>query len=183
MKSQINPHIGKFIATVILPIFIQSCCNYYKVEDNRKVASTPNAVIQANPYRYFILRTGASAYYMNNIMLSQRGDSLTCMLDTLPAEHKLHLRNGRGGHMRYKKNQPEAVVLNEVHMYVQQDGAAVAGHNYTLALEKVKKIEVLEKDEGRTTVSYVLGGLGIASGVILSFLAINLAANPIHFGQ
>jgi len=104
--------------------------------------------IAANPERYFVLRSGASpgkAYHLSNMVESADKKSLTCTLDTLPAEHQLHLSNGRGGKMRYKRHQPEKAVLSEIHLYILNDDSIVAGNNYTLVLDKIQKIEVLKK--------------------------------------
>jgi hypothetical protein len=154
-------------AIILLLIATGACKNFYKVADQSNITAVTSDVTSPNPARYFILRAGANAYYMNNIVLSQDRKSLTCRLENLPDEHKLHLRNGRGGNMRYKKNEPEANVLNEVHLYIPLDTAAKAGKNYFLSLSKVHKVEVLEKDQGRTKASYVLGGVAIAAGAYL----------------
>jgi hypothetical protein len=139
--------------------------NYYKISKSPENTSAPNSVIHNNSQRYFILRDGDSAYYMSNV--SYYKDSLMCTLETLPPEHRLHLKNGRNGNMRFKKYQPEAVVLNEVHVYKKQADNSQAGKDYSLMYNSIRKIEVLEKNKTRTTISYVLGGLAIASPIVL----------------
>jgi hypothetical protein len=155
--------------TIVIAIQF-SCMNYYKISKTSQNRSTPDIIIQANLQRYFILRNGDSAYYMSNIISNDK-KSLTCTLDTLSSQHKLHLANGRNGKMRFKKYTPEAVVLNEVHIYIQQDTTALPGNNYTLMFDKIQKTEVLEKNKGRTTTSYILGGICI----VVSILAIGTA--------
>lgn len=63
-------------------------------------------------------------------------------------------------------------MLNEVHFYITPDTVPKFG-KYTLDLNKVQKIEVIEKDKKRTTGSYVLGGLIITSVIILITAAIS----------
>jgi hypothetical protein len=173
MKTQIKPlKIGTKAAIVLLLFIAQSCSNYYKVADTPKDAAKPEKVIAADWQRYFILRTGKDAFAMNEVKLSEDKRSLTCILDSLPDEHKLHLHNGRGGHMRYKKDEPEAAVLDEIHLFVPQDPTAVVGNSYTLELDKVQKIEVLEQDKKRTRRSHVFGGLAIAAGVTVVLFAV-----------
>ncbi|HEY4323144.1 MAG TPA: hypothetical protein VGN20_04140 [Mucilaginibacter sp.] len=175
MKSLINLlKIRKFTGIIILLIFTQSCCSYYKVAKAPDVAVTPAEIVQANPQRYFILRAGTSAYCMNNVVLSQDKKTLTCTLDSLPDEHKLHLKNGINGKMRYKRTRAEAPILNEVHLFVTPDPFAVAGARYTLVLEKVQKVEFLEKDKGRTTKSYILGGVVVTT--LVAVVVISIAA-------
>jgi len=163
----LNTPFKKGVSVVLLLIAVQACSNYYRVSKKSNITAVTNAASVVNTKRYFILRSGSSAYYMNNIVLSKDRQSLTCSLQALPKEHTLHLHNGRGGTMRFKIAKPEAAVVNEVHLYIPWDSTAVAGKSYSLSLNRVMKIEVLEKDKGRTTLSYVLGGLAITGGAIL----------------
>ena len=77
--------------------------------------------------------------------------------------------------MRYKKHKPDSVVLSEVHFYIRTDTNVRAGGSYILDLAKVEKIEILVKDKGRTTRSYILGGVGITIGVVVVASIIALA--------
>jgi hypothetical protein len=176
MKSQIKHNLGKFTAIIMLLTLTQSCRTYYKVAMPPDVAATPAGIIQANPQRYYVLRTGSNAFSMNNIALSKDEQALTCVLDTLPPEHKLHLHKGREGNMHYKRSGPEAAVITEVHLYVPQDTAANIGATYTLALNHIQKIEVLEKDKQRTSTSYVFGGVLIVAGAVVVLLSIAVAS-------
>ena len=156
-----------FTAVIVCLVGAISCMNYYKVSDKSNMSVVTDTTSVANMNRYFILRTGSNAFYMNNIVLAKDRKSLTCLLEALPEEHTMHLHKGRGGHMRFKIDKPENVVTNEVHIYIPRDSAATAGKSYFLSLNKVIKLEVLEKDKGRTRLSYVLGGLAIAGGALL----------------
>ncbi|MEI8059554.1 MAG: hypothetical protein WCG67_05295, partial [Ferruginibacter sp.] len=125
--------------------------------------------------RYFVLRSGKQAFYMNNVVLSEDKKSLTCSLEALTENHQFHLKKGRGGQMKYRKNDPvEDLVLNEVHFYIPADSSTAAGV-YTLQLDKVEKIEVIEKDEARTRSSYIVGAIGYTIGA-LAVVAIIIAA-------
>ncbi|QEC67668.1 hypothetical protein FRZ67_10325 [Panacibacter ginsenosidivorans] len=158
--------------------FITSCQSFYKVSKTPVATAHTDSLVTANPQRYFVLRSGTSpgkAYHMSNMVVSPDKRSITCMLDSLEPEHQLHLKNGRGGNMRYKINKPEKAVLDEIHLYIANDDAIVAGSNYTLALDKVQKIEVLEKNKGKTTTSWVLGSIGYTVGAIV-VVAVIIAA-------
>jgi hypothetical protein len=165
MQSNKPLNVIAFMAIVFL-IASQSCMNFYQVRSSAKLPSTKDSVIQAYPNRYYILRTGDQFYTMNNVALSDDRKSLSCRLDSIPAEHTLQMINGRGGHLQYKRNQPENVVVNEVHIFTSPDKTAVAGSNYIIALDKISKIEVLEKNKGKTATSYVFGGLGITVAAV-----------------
>ena len=152
-----------------------ACHTYYKAinlpaaNNNRRTAAIDSLNLQA---RYFILRNGSQAYYMENISFSTDQKTLYCILDTLSPDHKLHLTNGRRGKMQY--NLEDLYILNEVHFYIQPDTLATLGR-YTLQLDNVQKIEVIEKDKKRTTNSYVIGALGYTIGALAVVTIIALA--------
>ena len=67
--------------------------------------------------------------------------------------------------MQYKKFNPnEFNVLNEVHIFIEADSAVAIGENYSLPLEGIRKMEIIEKDKKRTTVSYIVGGVAYTLG-------------------
>jgi len=158
------------VSTYVLIITLLPSCmnNYYKIS-KAPTASTPEAIIQSNLNRYFILREGDSAYHMSNIIINNDKQLLTCKLSTLPNEHKLHLKLGRGGDMRYREAKSEGIVLNEIHIYTLQDSAAAPGNSFSLPIDKIMNIEVLVKDKDRSTMSHVFGYIGIAILVFLAF--------------
>ncbi|GAA4741589.1 hypothetical protein [Flavisolibacter ginsenosidimutans] len=156
-------------------LFIAAAChNFYKATAGRTgpyASGTIDSLESRN--RYFVLRTNSQAFYMKNMALSADRQSLSCTLDTLPPAHKLHLVNGRGGNMRYKKNELDDLqVLNEVHLYATGVSNAAIGENFSLPLDKVQKIEVIEKDQKRTTNSYVIGAVGYTVGAFAVAVAI-----------
>ncbi|MEI7734835.1 MAG: hypothetical protein WCI49_05185 [Ferruginibacter sp.] len=161
----------------MIPIII-SCHNYYKAAPATGLNSTEKAVLADSlklQKRYFVLRSGKQAFYMNNVVLSEDKKSLTCSLEVLPEIHQFHLAKGRGGKMRYRKNDSdEKLVLNEVHFYIPTDSSTAVGA-YSLQLDKVEKIEVLEKDGPRTRSSYIIGAIGYTIGS-LAVVAIIIAA-------
>lgn len=154
--------------TLLSLLAMQTAChNYYRVSKTPVTAATTDIEKLKLQNRYFILRCGNTAWFMSGISLSADQKTLQCTLDSLPPEHKLHLSGGRRGKLGYKKDKPENGVLNEVHFYIPTDKTAMPGTGYTLSLDKVQKIEVLEKDKGRTTGSYVIGAIGYTVGAFL----------------
>ena len=168
-------HKIKILATVVILFTIllafAACKNYYKISKNN-ISNPPGYSLDSleKKDRYFVLRAGNNSYYMNNIVLSADQKTLTASLDTLLLSHMVHLGNGRGK-MRYKNS--ESSVLNEVHLYVKDIPGQFG--NYTLSLNDITKIEVLEKNKGRTTASYILGTLGYTLGTMALASAIIVA--------
>jgi hypothetical protein len=166
------------LAAISLLMLFTNCHHYYQAKQANASSSSQKAATVDSlrlSDRYFILRNGSEAYYMNNISLSADKKTLNCNLDILPVNHQFHLAKGRNGKMKYNKNEPEdLLVLNEVHFFIQPDNTATPG-KYTLELDKVQKIEVIEKDKKRTTSSYVIGSLGYTVGSLV-VVAIIIAA-------
>jgi hypothetical protein len=170
-----------YIIGLLSLVFVTACHNYYKASQTRLGSASERAAVVDSlklQNRYFVLRSGDNAYYMKNLSLSADQTTLNATLDALPPEHSLHLANGYKGKMRYRSRSLDVAVLSEVHFYIPEDTLAKPG-NYTLSLDKVQKIEVLEKDKGRTTGSYVIGALGYTLGslVVVTVIAVALKSS------
>jgi hypothetical protein len=148
---------------------ITSCHNFYKATAGKSGVNAAGSIDSLKlQNRYFILRTGGQAYYMNNMVLSSDRKTLSSTLDSLPPEHKLHLKNGHKGNLQYKKiDINEVQVLSEVHLYTASTSKITIGENFSLPLDQVQKIEVIEKDRKRTTNSYVIGAIGYTLGAMV----------------
>ena len=106
-----------FPGLILLCVFA-SCKNYYKAINTPKTSKAAHFDSLKTQSRYFILRSGDQAFHMTNIVLSDDQKTVSVTLDTLSADHKLHLVNGRNGKQQYKKyNDLDLGVLNEVHFY------------------------------------------------------------------
>ena len=164
---QLQSKLIAWLLCIGLLFTIAACHNFYKATPGRTGLYTAGTVDSLRN-RYFVLRNGGEAFYMKNIVVSSDRQSLTCLLDSLRPDHRLHLVNGRGGNMRYKKaDVSDLQVLSEVHLFVAGVPSATVGENFNLPLDKVQKIEVIEHDSKRTTSSYVIGALGYTAGAFL----------------
>ncbi len=159
-------------------LVVAACHNYYKATPGRTGTYAPatlDSLRQLN--RHFILRHGTQALYMTNMVLSADQRTLTARLDSVPPNLQRHLQGGRGGSLRYKAvgEANERDVLSEVHLYTVDLPDVAPGENFSLPLDRVQKIEILEKDRKRTTNSYVLGAIGYTLGAF-AIAAIIIAA-------
>ena len=167
--QKIHDRLGCLMALVFLSA-MYSCHNYYKATSANMSGLKDKAGslgMLKNQHRDFILRSGDKAWYMREMSLSNDQRILTADLDTLPLSHRLHLKNGVRGKMRYDgRKEGHKEVLTEVHLYIPADTILKPGP-MSLSLDKIQKIEVLEKDKGRTTGSYIVGALGYTIGAMV----------------
>ena len=181
--KKINTFYQLTLAIIILSS--TSCKNFYKAtstnyKNNAEKTEAVNTLKTAN--RIFILRSGTVALEMKDIVVNNEKTMLECTLDSLSYIHKLHLTKGKKGNMQYKKNWPEHYsVLDEAHVYVASGTEAQMG-KYSIALDKIQRVEVIEKDKGRTRESYILGGIGITAGVLLITSAIMIGTMDWNWG-
>lgn len=174
----------KRIPQVLLLAFIltgNSSCflNFYKTTQSRAVTNTGKATtidsLSAQRKDFIVHNEEGLSYYMSSLKLSDDQQSLACRLDTLAGIHNLHLKQGKRNNMRYKKN--EAIyILNEVHLYLPADVKLQPG-DIVLPLNKVTKIEIIEKDKQRTSSNHILSTVGVSLGAVIVVGAIVLATS------
>lgn len=149
----------------ILAILNLSCSNYFKpVTANTGSPAETGKAITAAGNKYFILRQGANNYALKNITVDNINMTLNATLEPVDNLHLVYVETKHEGY-RYKKEK-ESDVLNEVHIYSKNTTPPDIGKTFSLPLDQIEKIEVIEHDKSRTTSSYVLGGVGIGLGVV-----------------
>jgi hypothetical protein len=155
------------LRTLFIPLFLLAmgagCHNYYMATTKKKDPAVIDSLNTAK--RDFILRNGNKAYYMKMGAMSEDHKTVQVTLDSLSFIHQVYVNNGPKQNLKYKKSTQEGV-LNEVHFYIPYDSTIQVPSSYTLALDKVQKIEVIEKDKKRTTNSWVIGTIGYTLGAM-----------------
>ena len=165
-----------FVAFVTM-LLLTSCQTYYKasqVQKNNPASEAATIDSLRLSERYFILQNGTESFYMKDPTITADQKIMDCILDSVPFYHQIYLANGPSGKMEYLKNTTMGnMVLNEVHIHIQPDNTAVIGP-YAFPLDKIQRIEVIEKDKQRTTNSFLWGTLGIALGITAVFFLVEL---------
>jgi hypothetical protein len=176
-----------FIITLMALTGMSSCSSYYMaINAPVKNISEKAATVQQlkNENRVFILRNGAEAFLMTDLFINEKENTVQCLLDTVPVEHRLHLTNGRKGKMKYYKGGSEPGdngdkdVLNEAHLYIDSDSSISTGM-YTTSLTNIRQIEVIEKDNQRTTSNNAVAA--IITTVSLGAIMLVILASSISF--
>ncbi len=162
------------IALGLLPTII-SCSRFYKVNVPKSEKWNVNAEGLSkldSSGRVFILRSGDRAFVMDVKTISEDQSTLEVILSSTDPFHMHHVMNSGTKRRKYKRTVPEQqTVINEVHLYIPPDSSLGEGY-YVLNLKDVQKMEVLEKDKNRTTVSYIIGGTAIVVGSVAIVVAI-----------
>ena len=175
-----NPYtISRKLPGILLLILVLAACQrfFMPVKSTANTPSEKGAYISGNQMdKYFILRQGSSAYAMKQIVVDKEKNTLTCVLETVPPQHRLYLNSRSAKYVyNYEKDDEygnvntkvKAPVLREVHIYVKNEVPALLNQQVTIQLDQIDMIEILEHDSSRTTSSYVLGGIGIGVGAIV----------------
>jgi hypothetical protein len=187
----------KHILTVIIVLVtLTSCSSYYKVITTNNPANAYSIADLNTKNKYFILRSGNQAFAMTNISFTEGQQILQCNLETLPDEHKLHLKKGINGKMKYPKiisadesktiaDENKTGILNEVHIYTNGKNNTSTGP-FTLQVSDMYKFEVIEKDKQKTKRSKALGtGIVVATSVLIvggiAALAVESSLSSMHF--
>src|SRR5690349_20679860 len=180
MNNSLRRSIPIMIAALLLLIAPTGCFrHYYQIAENPHTASPGTIDSLQKKSRYFILRSGDSSWHMNNITLSDDQKIIHCELEPLPLSHQLHLK--RGAHhenLQYKPKLPTRAVLQEVHFFVAPEPMVKDGV-FAFPVNKIDKIEVIQKDGTRTIASHVLGTFGVLAGIAVGgLLIISLTSCP-----
>lgn len=175
-------YIKNFSKAIIIVIAFSGCFqHYYKgsvkaAENQSQKASAIDSLRKQQ--KYFILRNGSQAYYMEDISVSADNKTIKTILGTLPDDHMMYLNKVRV--MRYKENNRHDIkVLSEVHVYIAPDSSVTSG-NYVLQTDSIQKIELIQKNKARTIESYLLG-FGLLAGSLVLVEAI--LGSSLSFGS
>ncbi len=161
-----NP-AGLVLLLTGLILLLISCHRYFMpVKQDTGSPSASGSFISTNSQqKYFILRKGTASYAIRDIAVNQQSMTLSGHLAAVPPAHQLYLK-AVNNKFRYKDNEGGSI-LNEIHIYVQDKSVTDTNGTWTLPLDQIVRIEVIQHDRKRTTSSYVLGGVGIGLGVLV----------------
>lgn len=170
-KKRLTPVAWIALTLIGATLNLMVGCNYYKVRtmaDIERDLNQENVDIYQNKNRYFILHHQGNSWHATNIRVDSTSQLITCTLSPVANNHTLRIENP--GSTRYKSKKGEMVVVNEVHIYTKvisiQDDAA------TIPVKDVFKVEVLDKDTGKTVSSYVAYTIGILLGTTVLLAAL-----------
>ncbi|MBC6989684.1 hypothetical protein [Hymenobacter sp. BT491] len=149
-----------FTLLAMLPLHL-SCHNFYRTR-SQEVSAPVLTTLAAS--KVFLVHQGSLIWQLANPRLNSE------MLEGTKTElyeplTKYDQTGAQGTSPRYLLKDKK-VVLNLVHVYISeyQEGE---GSQIRIPVAAIQRIDLVESDTGKTTASYLLGGLGIAAGVFV----------------
>jgi hypothetical protein len=160
MKPHDSPLIRRVISYILIVLILVQTysCHYFRVR--YPSTSDPGSIKDIGKiHKSFLVHSGDQIYTMKSIEV----DSLNLygMID-FPI-HKVYYTENRS--FRYKPY--ERNILNEVHIYLNDDVDHVDIGKITIPHSAVKEIRIIEKNTGKTTATYVFSAFGIIIGVFI----------------
>ncbi|WP_133273145.1 hypothetical protein [Hymenobacter radiodurans] len=141
-------------------IILLSGCNYYRTKPQE---ITPTAVTQLAESKIFLIHQGSTIWQLNNPQLN--GEELTGQKASVQPSLAPYVGPNARVPLRYKSKDREQV-LNLVHIYIT-DFRAGEADQVNIPLTAMNRLDLVEANTGKTTLSYLLGATGIGVGIFV----------------
>ncbi len=158
---------------MLLVGLLTSCFHYYYTVEKDTQLQPQKAVELKNSDKYFILHLGNLVYEFTDVSVDSIYLSGTPY--NLPVYRQAYKKTNPKGVTRYKKKD-ESHILDEVHIYANVSN--LMGRKVQIPWSQIDKVEIYKPDKGATTVSMVIGAVGVTASVILVAAGISAAAAP-----
>jgi hypothetical protein len=136
-------------------------CYFYK-----PIKMTPPSVDPAalNPYlsKVFIYHSDTNIYHLDNVKLQPETGDISGILKSVDPVHQTYINDKK---KKYAYKPSLSLVINEVHLYGSLDSHNRIGDTVRIALRNIEKMEVIERDKLRSTVTTVFTVIGVAAGI------------------
>ncbi|MBX7139688.1 MAG: hypothetical protein K1X63_01295 [Chitinophagales bacterium] len=170
--------------TLVATINLLTRCSYYKT-DSLSQLNEPQTKEQFNQLlagnKYFILHSSGHLFHMVGIQVDFESQIVSAQLGEVSSMHQVYIKNEDDKKPpRYKAWKGEEDVLNEVHIYLVNSLLAEhpvlsLGSDTHIPFGSISKVEVVSKDQTRTTASWVFSSLGAAAAIFAVVVIIALA--------
>ena len=155
-------------------------CNYYKPipKSVSAIPETKTSQLDSLIQKTFIVHSSQGIFLMRDMQINKESKELTATLDVVPPQNRTYI-NDEKGKFNYSPKAPD--VLHEVHLYADLDQNIQVGDQVVIPVEKIKKIELIERDKQRSTGNTVLAVFGITIGtlaVITTIIALTKSSCP-----
>ena len=163
--------IARLLLAALLPLHLS--CSYYYTR-NRPVTA-PELTMLADS-KIFVVHQGLETWQLVSPQLNS--DALEGLQAAPNPQLAQYSQPPMAGTSAKYKAQEKNVVLNVVHLYISEH-QELGADQVRIPLLAVQRLDLVAKDTGRTTASYLLAGLGVAAGafVVVSIIALLLKSS------
>ncbi|WP_460612084.1 hypothetical protein [Hymenobacter seoulensis] len=155
---------GRRVSTVLSWVLLLALvpllggCNYYR---KQKQETKPEELSQLASSKYFIIHEGTETWQLTAPrVVNEQLEGLRGAVDSTLVKYSKPIQASPRFKLRDK-----AAVLNLVHIFISSHQTG-EGQQVSIPLSAVQQLDVVEKDSGKTTVSYVFGTLGVIVGAL-----------------
>jgi len=146
-------------------------CNYYKPVQKSDLGANPK-VFDSLMHKTFILHSDRGIFLLRSMQIFPEREALTGILSDVPEYHKMYLNDKKG---KYKYEKKATQVLQEVHVFTKLDTSARIDMSVTIPFKEITRMEVIERDKGKSTGVTILAVVGITIGSMAVISAIAVA--------
>jgi hypothetical protein len=164
--------LNRIPGLILLFGFLMSVgCNYYKPIPKSVSASPETKASQLDSLnqKTFIVHSNRGIFLMRNMNINKEEKEIAATLHAVPPNHMTYI-NDIDRKFKYNKSAPD--VLQEVHLYADLDPSAEVGTEVVIPISEISKIELIERDKGRSDGNTVLVVFGITIGTLALISAI-----------
>ncbi|OGX84465.1 hypothetical protein BEN47_16355 [Hymenobacter lapidarius] len=147
------------LLAALLPLHLS--CNYYATRS--QPVNSPALTTLADS-KVFLVHQGTVTWQLVNPRLD--GEVLEGTMAEPYQQLAAYSRAPLDGSSGRYRSLDRKVVLNLVHVYISEYELSDA-QLVRIPVSAIQRIDLVEKDTGRTTASYLLGGLGVSAGVFV----------------
>lgn len=160
--------VAATVSWLVLGAFVPLAtgCNYYRGNTQAVTRETVNMLADS---KLFVVHQGTETWELRNPKLN--GEVLEGFRQAISTPVKPYSADPEVGHSPRFLLKDKAVVLNIVHVYITSLQAGAAD-GVSIPFAAIQRIDLIEKDSGKTTASYVLGSIGATAGVFAVLLVI-----------
>ena len=152
-------------------IAILFACNYYKPVTKSDPGTNPK-VFDSLMHKTFIIHSERGIFMLRNMQMFPEKELLNGILTDVPEYHKMYLNDQKGKYRYYKK---ATQVLQEVHVFTKLDTSAKMEQSLNIPFKDITRLEVIERDKGKSTGVTILAAVGITIGTMAVISAIAIA--------
>ncbi len=146
-------------------------CNYYRPVRKANYVNNPK-VFDSLMQKTFIVHSNRGIFMLSSMQLFPERETIEGILSEVSENHKMYL-NDKTKKYRYYKKAP--YVLEEVHIYTRLDSSVRINNPVSITFRDITKLEVIERDKGKSTGTTVLAVMGITIGTMAVISAIAVA--------